>query len=155
MNRGYCCSSPWCEEDQVCRCDQYAEHEELQKKLGAFKHELYEVYSDTVIAYTDWSKDEQGQIIKSGFFTLPDGTQPKSGDIIFPNPHGKKMRLDLRCNSLIPKLRIFPKCECPKPFTYFVVKYVDGQTPPKVRQQSASRYIDMRKVQKEKEMSSH
>lgn len=27
MNQNYCSSSPWCEDDQVCRCEAWAEYE--------------------------------------------------------------------------------------------------------------------------------
>lgn len=30
-----CSHSPWCEEDQVCRCDQWEEYEQEQKKADS------------------------------------------------------------------------------------------------------------------------
>jgi hypothetical protein len=28
----YCCHSPWCEDDEVCRCDQFEEYEREEKR---------------------------------------------------------------------------------------------------------------------------
>jgi len=88
---------------------------------------------------------------------LPDGTQPKQGDPM-KTESGKPAsywHLKQRRNPLIPRRYLRPKCECPKPFTYFVVKWVDGEATPKAHKQISARYIDMRKMQKKETVPGH
>lgn len=149
MNRGYCCSSPWCEEDQVCRCDEWAKHEELQQALGAFKYEVYDRSSGEVVAYTDVEAIPGTRILAKDFM-LPDGTQPQPGDAL-KTDSGKSAsfwNLKQRRNPLIPKRYLRPKCECPQPYTYFVVKWFDGQTPPKAHKQNSTYKRELRQMSK-------
>ena len=55
-------------------------------------------------------------------------------------------------NQLLPHRTVTVKCECSEPFTYFVVKWMDGEATPEAHKQYTSRPFDMRKVQKEETM---
>lgn len=129
-----------CEEDR-CDCD-------LWEKMLSYKYELYNPQFGNILAFTN-QPSSQGYLMIPGDLMLPDGTKASQDEFIVWGA------MQIRRNSLLPFRRIEPTCECPEPFTYFVVKWMDGQTPPEAHKQNTSRPFDMRKMQKEKTVQGH